>query len=187
MKTVNLTATCDKAFVDQVREESGQDPAACYQCGNCTAGCPFNFSFDVPVHQLMRLLQMGDKETILKSKSIWLCATCETCTTRCPCNVEVARVMDVFRHIARREGYISEKQIKLFYDTFLESVKRHGRVFETGLLLSYNARSGRLFNDAELGPKVMSKGKLALRPHRIKGRDEVSKIFDRFVKAESNE
>ncbi len=89
--------------------------------------------------------------------------------------------MDVLRHIARREGYVSEKQMKLFYDTFLDSVKKHGRVFEVGLLLSYNTRSGRLFTDADLGPKVMTKGKVSLRPHEIQGKDKVAKIFNRFM------
>jgi heterodisulfide reductase subunit C len=89
--------------------------------------------------------------------------------------------MDVLRHIARREGYVSEKQMKLFYDIFLDSVKKHGRVFELGLLLSYNTRSGRLFTDADLGPKVMTKGKVSLRPHEIQGKDKIAKIFNRFM------
>ncbi len=81
MEPVNITLTYDKDFVDLVAEESEQDPSLCYQCGNCTAGCPFTFAFDIPVNQVMRLLQTGQKEKILSSHSIWLCATCETCTT----------------------------------------------------------------------------------------------------------
>jgi heterodisulfide reductase subunit C len=180
MEAVNLTSSYNKEFVDRVARESEQDPYLCYQCGNCTAGCPFTFSFDIPVHQVMRWLQAGQKEKILKSRSIWLCATCETCTTRCPCNVDVARIMDVLRHIARREGFVSEKKMKLFYDTFLASVKKHGRVFELGLLLSYNIRSASPLNDAELGPKILPKGKISFRPHAIQGKDQVAKIFDRF-------
>lgn len=181
MEPINITLTYDKDFVDLVARESEQDPNLCYQCGNCTAGCPFTFAFDIPVHQVMRLLQAGQKEKILCSHSVWLCATCETCTTRCPCNVDVARIMDVLRHIARREGYVSEKHMKLFYDIFLDSVKKHGRVFELGLLLSYNTRSGKLFTDAELGPKVMSKGKISFLPHEIQGKDKVARIFSRFM------
>jgi heterodisulfide reductase subunit C len=180
MEPVNLTSAYDKEFVDAVAEESEQDPYLCYQCGNCTAGCPFTFAFDIPVHQVMRLLQAGHKERILNSHSIWLCATCETCTTRCPCNVDVARIMDVLRHMARREGFVSEKQMKLFSDAFLDSVKKHGRLFEMGFLMSYNTRSGRFLTDADLGPKVMSKGKISLRPHAIQGKDKVAEIFNRF-------
>ena len=123
MDTINLTEKTDWAFIEQVKKESGQNPALCYQCGNCTAGCPYTQYFDYPVSMVMRLLQAGQKETILKSKAIWLCATCETCTTRCPCDVDVAHIMDTLRIIARREGKVSEKNIQLFYDSFLDSMK----------------------------------------------------------------
>lgn len=180
MQTINLTESTDWRFIEQVREESGQNPSLCYQCGNCTAGCPYTDYFDYPVSQIMRLLQTGQKDVILNSKAIWLCATCETCTTRCPCQIDVAQVMDTLRIIARKEGRVSEKDIKLFYDTFLDSVKRHGRIFEVGLLMSYNMKSGHLLTDAELGPKVMEKGKISFFPKHIKGSDKVAQIFKRF-------
>src|SRR4030043_498438 len=104
MDTINLTEKTDWAFIEQVKEESGQNPSHCYQCGNCTAGCPYTQYFDYPVSQIMRLLQAGQKDTILNSKSVWLCATCETCTTRCPCEIDVAQVMNTLRIMARRDN-----------------------------------------------------------------------------------
>jgi heterodisulfide reductase subunit C len=181
MKPINLTEKTDWHFIDRVREESGQDPALCYQCGNCTAGCPYTQYFDYPVSQVMRLLQAGQKDTILNSKSVWLCATCETCTTRCPCEIDVAQVMNTLRIIARRENRVSEKDVQKFYDTFLGSIKRHGRMFEMGVLLSYNLKSGHILSDAELGPKVIFRNKIHFLPKNIKGRSEVAKIFQRFA------
>lgn len=180
MDTINLTEKTDWAFIEEVAKESGQNPSLCYQCGNCTAGCPYTQYFDYPVSMVMRLLQAGQKETILTSKSIWLCATCETCTTRCPCDVDVAHIMDTLRIIARREGKVSEKDIKLFYDSFLNSMKKNGRIFEMGILMNYNIKSGHLMADAELGPKVMSRGKIHFFPTKIKGSDKVAQIFNRF-------
>ncbi len=104
MGIVNITKSYDADFVRQVEKESGQDLSLCYQCGNCTAGCPYTFVYDIPVSKIMRLAQAGQKETVLKSKSLWLCATCESCTTRCPNNIDVAHIMDVLRHMARRVG-----------------------------------------------------------------------------------
>ncbi|HOC37862.1 MAG TPA: 4Fe-4S dicluster domain-containing protein, partial [Thermodesulfobacteriota bacterium] len=95
MDPINITKQVDTAFIEQVRRESGENPSLCYQCGNCTAGCPYTAFFDFPVSQVMRLLQTGQRETILTSHSIWLCATCETCTTRCPCEIDIAHIMDV--------------------------------------------------------------------------------------------
>jgi len=181
METITIESIHTE-FIRAVEEESGQDVSQCYQCGNCTAGCPFAFSFDIPVHQIMRLVQMGQKEKVLGSRAIWLCATCETCTTRCPCEVDVAGVMDTLRVMARREKMVSERGIQRFYDAFLDSVRRHGRVYEVGVLMRYNLRSGRPFGDAELGPKLLGKGKLHFLPIRIQGTAAVKGIFDRFAK-----
>lgn len=181
MECVRLDSSIDHDFIKQIARDSEQDPALCYQCGNCTAGCPYTFVYDIPVHKIMRLLQAGQKQAILSSHSLWLCATCESCTTRCPNNIDVARIMDVLRHMARREGYVTEKQVKQFNDGFLHSVQKHGRVFELGTLMRYVARSGRFWTDAELGPKVLAKGKIAVRPHDIQGKEHVAKIINRFL------
>ena len=186
MQILNLTQSYDGDFIAAVEKESEQNVSLCYQCGNCTAGCPYTFVYDIPVSQVMRLLQAGQKETLLNCKSIWLCATCESCTTRCPNNIDVARIMDVLRHMSRRAGTASEKNVKTFWDTFLQSVERHGRVFEMGLMASYVSKTGRFWTDAELGPKIMPKGKLGFRPHDIKGKDEVAKIFKRFNEERSS-
>jgi heterodisulfide reductase subunit C len=179
MEVVNLTTSTNTDFIKEVERESGQKVSLCYQCGKCTAGCPFAFAFDYPPHQIMRLLQNGQKDTILKSHTIWLCAGCETCTTRCPCEIDLARVMDVLHRIALRENYVSEKNIKLFHEIFLDSIKQNGRVFEAGLAVKYNVKSGKLFNNANLAPAMISKGKLRFKPNKIKEVGSVSKLFER--------
>ncbi len=181
MDVVNLSASYDATFAEQVARESGQNLRRCYQCGNCTAGCPYTFVYDIPVSQIMRLVQAGQKARVLGCHSLWLCATCESCTTRCPNSIDVARVMDVLRHMARREGYAPERGVKAFWDCFLDSVRKHGRVFEVGLLANYVARTGRFWTDIELAPRIVPKGKLSLKAHDIKGRHEVEKIFARFL------
>jgi heterodisulfide reductase subunit C len=181
LRPINLSDNPEKDFSKDVKAESGQDVSRCYQCGNCTAGCPYTQFFDFPVSQIMRLIQANQKETVLNSRAIWLCATCETCTTRCPCEVEVAHIMDTLRIMARREKRVSEKDVKTFYDSFLTSLKNHGRIFEVEILMRYNLSSGHLLADADLGPKVLTHGQLHLLPQRIKGRSEVARIFNKFA------
>jgi heterodisulfide reductase subunit C len=180
MNTIHLCSDIDTAFVVRVEEESGQKVSQCYQCGNCTAGCPYTFAYDIPVSQIMRLVQLGQKRTVLSCQSIWLCATCESCTTRCPNNIDVARIMDVLRHMARREDVVAIPRIKTFWDAFLHSIHAYGRVFEFGLTVSYMIRTGRFWTDLDLGPKILPKGKLAFTPHRIFGRRQLFRIFKRF-------
>ena len=178
--TLSIQQTFDSDFIRQVEEASGQRMSRCYQCGNCSASCAYTYVYDYPVNQIMRLIQLGQREAVLESRSIWLCATCQACTTRCPNNLDVARIMETLRIMSRDEKKVSEHDIQVFYDEFLRSVKTFGRVFETGLLPVYNIRAGRPFGDMDLAPRVLKKGKLALKPHFIKGRKEVAEIFKRF-------
>ncbi len=180
--TLAIQKTCDSDFIKRVEEASEQEVSKCYQCGNCSASCNYTYVYDYPVNQIMRLIQLGQKDIVLKSRSVWLCAACQACTTRCPCNIEVARVMEALRVMSRDENVVSLKDVQMFYDEFLKSVKMFGRVFETGLLPVFNLKSKRPFGDMDLAPQVLKKGKLHFLPSRIKGRKEVAEIFERFEK-----
>ncbi len=179
MKTINL-ATTDTKFIRDVEGESGQTVANCYQCGNCTAGCPMSFTYDLSVSQVMRLIQIGQKDMVLRSRAIWMCATCDTCTQRCPNNIDVARIMDVCRHMSRREKLGSVYAVKTFWDSFITSVGLNGRVHELGLMAMYVLRTGRFLTDMDLAPKVLPKGKMSIMPHQIQGKKEVADIIKRF-------
>ncbi|GAB6176269.1 4Fe-4S dicluster domain-containing protein [Desulfobaculum senezii] len=185
MEPVRVNDTYDRDFIDEVQRESGQNIALCYQCGKCTAGCPVGFAYDIPVSQIMRLLQNGQKKRVLSSSAIWLCASCETCTARCPNSIDVAHIMDVLRNIAGREGVVSERDIRKFWECFLESVEKHGRVFEAGLMASWKTRTGRFLSDTDLGPAVLAKGKISFKPHDVQGREEIAKIFKRYAQETS--
>ncbi len=182
MRALDLAASRDPGFQAAVARESGQRLESCYQCGNCTAGCAYTPDYDIPVHQVMRLVQLGLKEPALRCRAIWLCATCQACTTRCPNTIDVARVMDVLRHMARRAGHAPEPAVKTFTDSFLASVAKHGRVFEVGLAAVFALKSGKPLQDASLGPAMLTRGKLSLTPHEPEGhgKAEVAAIFARF-------
>ena len=179
-KILSLQQTQDTEFIREVEAKSGQQISKCYQCGNCSASCNYTYVFDYPVNQIMRLIQLGQKETVLRSQAIWQCACCQACTTRCPNDIEVARVMAALRDMSMEQGMVSKKHIRMFYDDFLKSVRRFGRVFEPGLLLQYNFKAFKLFNDAELGPGMLKRGKLPFIPYRSKDVEHVSGIFERF-------
>ncbi len=173
----------DCAFVRRVEQQSHQKVSQCYQCGNCTASCAFTDDYDFPVNQIMRLIQLGRKETVLGSRAIWLCGQCQACTVRCPCTIDVARVMATLRVLALENGYVADKNLRRFADEFLRSVSLFGRVFESGLLAVYKLRSGTVLSDMELAPELLKKGKLSFVPHRIGGRREVAALVKRFSSA----
>ena len=91
-------------FIRRVEEISGQNLMDCYQCGKCSAGCPVVEAMDILPNQIIRLAQLGLEDELLNSKTIWLCASCITCTSRCPKGVDVARIMEALRAIILRKG-----------------------------------------------------------------------------------
>jgi len=54
------------------------------------------------------MAQLGLKDRVLKSDTLWLCAACFTCTDRCPQDVEVANVIRVFRNMAAENGCVPQ-------------------------------------------------------------------------------
>lgn len=91
-------------LVRRVEEISGQPLLACNQCGKCSAGCPAAGAMDLLPNQVLRLAQLGLEE-VLSSRTIWLCASCLTCLSRCPKGVDLPRVMEALRRLAlRAEG-----------------------------------------------------------------------------------
>jgi heterodisulfide reductase subunit C len=94
----------DPDFVEQVKEITGENPNECYQCGTCTAGCPFADKMDIPLERLFRLVILGEKRRVLLSIDPWVCAACFTCSVRCPRGLDVAKIMEGLRQIKLREN-----------------------------------------------------------------------------------
>ena len=91
-------------FVGKVEELSGQNLLACYQCGKCSAGCPAIAEMDILPNQIIRYAQLGFKDELMRSKSIWICASCFTCNARCPKGINIAEVIEAMRQILLRKS-----------------------------------------------------------------------------------
>ena len=180
MKEINISQTLDSHFLQDVEKESGQSVTQCYQCGNCTAGCPAGFAYDMQANQIMRAVQLGLREQVLSSESLWMCLSCSTCSLRCPNNIDVASVMETLRQMARRDGKIAVPRVKKFWQSFLDTVRYCGRTYELGVMALYMLRSGRVTTDVDLAPQALAKQKLGFLPHNIKGAQAVGRIIKRY-------
>lgn len=88
-------------FRRKVEELSGEAIGICYQCGECSGGCPGAADMDLLPNQVMHKIQLGD-ESVLDSRTIWVCFSCFTCSYRCPKGIDIAKVMESLRAISLR-------------------------------------------------------------------------------------
>lgn len=156
-------------LANRILENTGENVFLCYQCTKCTAGCPLMDYFDLGPNQIMRAAQLGMEQLIFESKSPWLCASCQTCTTRCPQGIDIVKVMDFVVIEATKRG-IEPKvpEIALFHKVFLRNVDILGRAYELGLLAERNVRTGKLFQDMDLGFNMIKKRKVKFLPEFVR-------------------
>jgi Fe-S oxidoreductase len=115
--------------------ETGQDIRACQQSGACIAGCPLAEYFDWTPTQIVQAVQFGESDLALESRTLWLCASCQTCATSCPNGVDLTLVMDSLAGVARERGIrpkVSEAGLRR--RVFLPAVDLPSRVRELGLM-----------------------------------------------------
>jgi heterodisulfide reductase subunit C len=150
------------------------DVTRCFQCAKCSSGCPVAARSDLKPHEVVRLIQFDQRAEALASRFIWECTSCQTCTTRCPQKVDIAALNDELRIESRAAG-----RVPVFNQAFLSSVRSRGRVYELGLMVAYKLRTGRLMEDADKAPVMLSKGKLPLVGPRVGGGAERKAMFRR--------
>ncbi len=166
-------------FLSFVQSYTGENITSCYQCGKCSAGCPTAYAMDITPRQVMRGIQLGLRDEILDSSAIWLCVSCQTCSLRCPREIDIAHVMESLRLLSQSEGRTpAQRDIAVFYNAFLQQVRLFGHVYEVGLGMMYNLRSQHIFNNILRLPSLFTRGKLKLMP-QIKGASEVRQIAAR--------
>ena len=179
-EALRLTKDAARDVVRFVEATSGQTLRDCYQCSKCAAGCPLGRAVDLSPQQIIRALQLGQAELALESRGLWMCVGCQACVTRCPCEVDLPRVMDALRSYALATQHpVAVREVAVFHRVFLESIKRLGRVYEVGLIGGFNTLSGHLFDSMDLGWPMLVRGKVKPLPPRVHARHEVAAIFAR--------
>lgn len=95
----------NKNLKEQILRTSGVNPSKCMRCGKCSGTCPSYDEMEYHPHQFVYMVENGDIEPLMESKSLYKCLTCFACVDRCPRNVEPAKLVEAVRlMVVRQQG-----------------------------------------------------------------------------------
>jgi heterodisulfide reductase subunit C len=145
-----------------------------------------SYAMDYTPAQLIHAIRLGLSDRVLNSKTMWMCSSCQTCSTRCPQDVDIARIMDTCKILAIKQGIKPPVlSVHKFNKAALLNIKMFGRMYELGLIGDLKMRTFEFFKDFGLGVKMFFKGKLNLIPSFSPGRTVTTwTIFSRVAKKE---
>ena len=172
-----------EAFLEQVdRIPGGERLNRCIQCGTCSGSCPVTYAMDYSPRQVIAMFRAGAVEPLLDSRTIWICASCYQCTARCPSDIKITDLLYALKRLALRQKIVPRNwPVYALSEVFTEMVRRHGRNYETGLLLRFYLRSEprRLITGLGDAWALWSHGRLPLRPRRVRDLAGLRKIIAR--------
>lgn len=168
-------------FLDQVKNiPAGEKIKRCIQCGTCTGSCPVSHAMDISPRQLVALFRAGEMEQIMQSRTIWICASCYACTTRCPAGIKITDTIYALKRVAMEKNLkTSAPQVQRLAKIFTGVLMRYGRLHEGSLIAEYYTRTNPLkfFGLIPLGRKMLRTKRIGILPHRIKGHRALARII----------
>ena len=135
-----------EVFLEDVYAIPGGDKVKeCIQCGTCSASCPTSYAMDYTPREVIAALRAGMLDRVLKSNTIWLCASCYSCTVRCPSGIKLTDVMYELKRLAI-EFNLAPKNIKtpIVSKLFVSIVDKYGRISETELVSKFMMKTNPL-------------------------------------------
>lgn len=170
----------DVALARLVFEKTEENVHLCYQCSKCSSGCPVSAFFDWQPNQIMRAVQIGMEEIALDSDTPWLCAACQTCTTRCPQGLDICAIMEFLTREALERGFNPRiPEVHVFNEAFLREIRLWNRAYEPGLMAEMKLRlPSHLFEDLDLYVRMLQKGKVGFLPHPVRTPRKVQRVPD---------
>ncbi|BCS96815.1 heterodisulfide reductase subunit C [Desulfoluna limicola] len=167
----------EAGFMKDVAGRSGQMFNSCFHCRACSGGCPMGEEMDYLPNDIIRMVQLGLKQEVLESASIWLCVGCLACVSECPNGISIPEMMDTLRQVALEEkAKIKEPEVVAFHQEFLGQVKRYGRLYELGFMTRYRMKSLPALRDIPNYMKFFFSGRLNFLPEKIHKRVDMKRL-----------
>jgi heterodisulfide reductase subunit C len=191
---LNYNATASQPLVEEIINRSGQNILACYQCRRCAAGCPVGEETGVTPDRLIRMILVGDREAALNNLLVWKCVACYTCGTRCPNNIQTARITETLKQMGKKSHATPLlPRVADYHNSFMTSTKHFGRVNEIEFMAIYETKTAvkeifqgklkavldEMLGQAKLGADMSKKKRMHVGLDRIKNLSEVKALYNK--------
>ena len=181
-RTIKYESDCVVGFGRDVMSVPGcEQLESCIQCGTCSGVCPLSIYMDYTPRQVMALTRADFKHEVLRSHTIWLCASCYACTVECPQKIRITDIMYELKQRAILERiYPRRFPIPVLAREFTAMVRKHGRITEMVLVIRLFLKTDWLaaLGNWRLGLDLMRTGRFSLITERIKHRGDIARMFD---------
>jgi len=173
-----------KNFVEEIAATpGGENIRACIQCGICTGSCPVANEMEYPPREIIAMIRAGMRDEVLSSNSMWYCLSCYMCTVRCPRGVKPTELAHALESMANQQGFrVKRTRTPAMYRSFVSSIKGNGRVHEFGMMFRYYLMTNPLaaLKMLPVGLKLFLRKRMPLIPKRVKGKEDLSKLRQKF-------
>jgi len=180
-RRIKYESELDPTFGESVAAAAyGEKLFSCIQCGTCSATCPVSPYMDYTPRRIIAMVREGFREEVLHSVTIWLCASCYSCTVECPREIKITDVMYALKQEAMAKGmYAGRFPIPVLAREFFRGVEKTGRSSEGRLMITYFLRTNPLsmLRNSLLALRLWWTGRLSLREESTKTRGEVGKLL----------
>ena len=171
----------DPEFAEEISAIPGGDKLReCIQCGTCSAVCPLSAYMDYTPRRLIAMTRAGDRDDVLRSFSIWVCASCYACTVECPKQIPITEIMHGLRRMALQEGvYPKRFPTPVMTREFVAMVGKRGRSTESWLAMKMYLRTNplELLKHAWLGQGLVRRGRMNFGREAIRDRAQLRKLL----------
>jgi len=180
-RTIKYDADRVKGFGKEIMNVPGCEQLSnCIQCGTCSGVCPLSIYMDYTPRQVMALTRADFKNEVLRSHTIWLCASCYACAVECPREIRITDIMYELKQRAIQEGiYPKHFPIPVLAREFSQMVLKNGRITELLLVLRLFLKTNwrAALGNWRMGLDLLKTGRLSLRTEKIEQRAELARML----------
>jgi heterodisulfide reductase subunit C len=165
----------------------GEILLTCLQCGTCGGSCPSSQDMDHTPRRLFAMIGANHRDEVLRSNTSWYCVSCYYCMERCPREIPITDIMYSLKRMSIQARLYNDRDAPDWSESFIGYVEEYGRSFELGLATRYHL-THRPLKKVSLGTfalDMLTKDRLALRPEKIKGIDQLKTILDEAKRLET--